>query len=139
MLAIVALLLIGVSGYGLSLRFYLLAQRAFGAGRTGSVFAFAPFIGAVGAYALGDRSVTGWLLLGGALMAWGVVLHLAEHHEHEHEHEAMEHEHSHTHEDGHYSHTHEVMPTGPHSHRHIHEPLRHGHPHVPDLHHQHRH
>ena len=115
MLATVALLLIGVSGYGLSLRFYLLAQRAFGAGRTGSVFAFAPFIGAVAAYALGDRSVTGWLLLGGALMAWGVVLHLAEHHEHEHEHEAMEHEHSHTHEDGHHNHTHEGMPTGPHS------------------------
>ena len=139
MLATVALLLIGVSGYGLSLRFYLLAQRAFGAGRTGSVFAFAPFIGAVGAYALGDRSVTRWLQLGGALMAWGVVLHLAEHHEHEHEHEAMEHEHSHTHEDGHHNHTHEGMPTGPHSHRHIHEPLRHSHPHVPDLHHQHRH
>lgn len=33
-----ALLVIGASGYGLSLRFYLLAQRAFGAARTGSVF-----------------------------------------------------------------------------------------------------
>ncbi len=38
-----ALVAIGATGYGLSLRFYLLAQRAFGAARTGSVFAFAPF------------------------------------------------------------------------------------------------
>jgi drug/metabolite transporter (DMT)-like permease len=42
--AALALSAIGASGYGLSLRFYLLAQRAFGAARTGSVFAFAPFI-----------------------------------------------------------------------------------------------
>ena len=42
----IALFAVGATGYGLSLRFYLLAQRAFGAARTGSVFAFAPFIGA---------------------------------------------------------------------------------------------
>ena len=45
-LAALGLFLVGATGYGLSLRFYLLAQRAFGAARTGSVFAFAPFIGA---------------------------------------------------------------------------------------------
>jgi drug/metabolite transporter (DMT)-like permease len=44
--AALALFVVGATGYGLSLRFYLLAQRAFGAARTGSVFAFAPFIGA---------------------------------------------------------------------------------------------
>lgn len=48
----VALVAIGATGYGWSLRLYLLAQREFGAGRTGSVFAFAPFIGAAGALAL---------------------------------------------------------------------------------------
>ena len=37
-----ALLAIGAVGYGLSLRFYLLAQLTFGAARTGSVYAFAP-------------------------------------------------------------------------------------------------
>jgi hypothetical protein len=36
-MAALALLAIGATGYGLSLRFYLLAQRAFGAARTGSV------------------------------------------------------------------------------------------------------
>lgn len=34
-----AFLAVGATGYGLNLRFYLLAQRAFGAARTGSVFA----------------------------------------------------------------------------------------------------
>jgi len=133
------LLAVGASGYGLSLRFYLLAQRGFGAARTGSVFACAPFIGALGALALGDRS-GGWLMAGaGLLMALGVFLHLFERHEHEHAHAWMEHEHAHDHADGHHGHGHDPMPVGPHSHRHVHEPVRHAHPHAPDAHHQHRH
>ena len=137
--AALALLAIGATGYGLSLRFYLLAQRAFGAARTGSVFAFAPFIGAAFAVALGDRSASGLMALGSLLMLAGVVLHLAESHGHEHEHETLEHEHAHRHDDGHHSHVHDPMPAGEHSHRHRHEPLRHGHAHVPDAHHAHRH
>jgi drug/metabolite transporter (DMT)-like permease len=134
-----ALLAVGATGYGLSLRFYLLAQRAFGAARTGSVFAFAPFIGAAVAVAMGDRSTSAWMALGSLLMLAGVLLHLAESHGHEHEHEALEHEHAHRHDDGHHDHVHEPMPQGEHSHPHRHEPLRHAHAHVPDLHHQHRH
>jgi drug/metabolite transporter (DMT)-like permease len=137
--AAAALLAIGASGYGLSLRLYLLAQRAFGAARTGSVFAFAPFIGAALAIALGDRSLSWGMAAGGALMLAGVALHLAESHGHEHEHEALEHEHAHTHDDGHHDHVHDPMPVGAHSHLHRHEPMRHAHPHVPDAHHVHRH
>lgn len=137
--AALGLLAVGATGYGLSLRCYLLAQRAFGAGRTGSVFALAPFIGALGAWGLGERASSAMLLLGGALMLVGVVLHLAESHTHEHTHEPMAHEHAHTHDDGHHNHTHDPMPTGPHSHWHQHEWLRHSHPHVPDAHHTHRH
>jgi drug/metabolite transporter (DMT)-like permease len=137
--AALALLLVGASGYGLSLRFYLLAQRAFGAARTGSVFAFAPFIGAAVAVLLGDRSA-GWpMAAGGALMMAGVLLHLAESHGHEHEHDAVEHEHAHRHDDGHHTHAHDPMPEAAHSHPHRHEPLRHTHAHVPDAHHTHRH
>jgi drug/metabolite transporter (DMT)-like permease len=134
-----ALLVVGATGYGLSLRFYLLAQRQFGAARTGSVFASAPFIGAMAALAQGDRSVSLYLLAGGALMAAGILLHLAENHGHEHTHEALDHEHAHTHGDGHHTHTHDPMPAGAHSHVHHHSPLRHSHPHAPDLHHQHSH
>ena len=134
-----ALFTVGATGYGLSLRFYLLAQRAFGAARTGSVFAFAPFIGAALAAVLGDRSA-GWLMAGGGLlMLLGVVVHLVESHGHAHEHEPMEHEHAHHHDDGHHGHVHEPMPAGSHSHRHRHEAVRHAHPHVPDAHHTHRH
>jgi drug/metabolite transporter (DMT)-like permease len=137
--AALALLAVGATGYGLSLRFYLLAQRAFGAARTGSVFAFAPFVGALFAFALGERSGSAWMLGGAALMVLGIVLHLAERHAHEHEHEALQHEHAHSHDDGHHMHRHDPMPAGPHSHRHGHEPIRHAHPHVPDEHHGHRH
>lgn len=135
-----ALLAIGASGYGLSLRLYLLAQRAFGAARTGSVFAFAPFIGAVVAIALGDRSSSWGMAAGGGLMLAGVALHLAESHGHAHAHEALEHEHAHRHDDGHHhDHSHDPMPTGPHSHSHRHTPLQHAHAHVPDVHHGHSH
>lgn len=137
--AALGLLAVGATGYGLSLRFYLLAQRAFGAARTGSVFTFAPLIGAAVAFGFGDRSA-GWLmLLGGIFMLAGVVLHLAESHGHEHIHEVLEHEHAHRHDDGHHSHQHKVMPTRSHSHSHKHEPLSHTHSHAPDVHHQHRH
>ena len=137
--AALGLFAVGATGYGLSLRFYLLAQRAFGAARTGSIFAFAPFIGAALAVVLGDHS-TGWATgAGGALMLAGVVLHVSESHSHEHAHDAMEHEHAHVHDDGHHSHVHAEMPDGAHSHRHRHEPRRHAHPHVPDAHHSHHH
>lgn len=137
--AALALLLVGASGYGLSLRFYLLAQRAFGAARTGSVFALAPFIGALTAFALGDRSATMVMAAGGVLMLIGVLLHLAESHEHDHAHEALEHEHAHRHDDGHHEHDHDVESAREHSHLHRHEPIEHAHAHVPDAHHPHRH
>jgi drug/metabolite transporter (DMT)-like permease len=134
-----ALFMVGMLGYGTSLRFYLLAQRSFGAARTGSMFAAAPFIGAAGALALGERGITLWLLGGSLLMLFGVYLHLTEQHGHAHLHEALEHEHAHTHEDGHHGHLHAFMPAGPHSHWHRHNPTSHNHPHVPDAHHTHQH
>jgi hypothetical protein len=133
------LVAVGATGYGLSLRCYLLAQRAFGAARTGSVFAFAPFIGAVLAFAMGDRTAGGLVVVGGLLMVAGVVLHLAETHEHPHDHEATEHEHAHRHDDGHHNHAHSPMPQGSHSHWHQHGAQSHTHAHVPDAHHTHRH
>ena len=139
LVAACALLAIGATGYGLSLRLYLLAQREFGAGRTGSVFAFAPFIGALGAFALGSPIGSGMMVVGGLLMLAGVVLHLFESHDHVHNHAVLEHEHAHSHDDGHHLHGHEDMPTRQHSHWHRHGPLHHAHPHVPDAHHLHPH
>jgi drug/metabolite transporter (DMT)-like permease len=132
------LLLIGATGYGLSLRLYLLAQRALGAGRTASVFAFAPFCGALLAAALGEPAGT-FAIAGGAAMLLGVVLHLGEQHEHPHVHDAHVHEHAHRHDDGHHDHAHDPMPDGEHTHPHEHPRTEHTHAHVPDLHHGHDH
>lgn len=132
------LVAVGATGYGLSLRLYLRAQRVLGAGRTASVFASAPFFGAALAWTLGEpASWSAWL--GGALMVVGLVLHLTESHGHAHVHEPIEHEHAHRHDDGHHDHRHEPMPVGEHSHVHRHEHVEHDHPHMPDLHHGHAH
>jgi drug/metabolite transporter (DMT)-like permease len=137
-LACLGLAAVGATGYGLSLRLYLRAQRELGAGRTGSVFASAPFWGAALAWALGERA--GMLTLASAvLMIVGLVLHVTEQHSHAHVHEPLEHEHPHTHDDGHHDHVHDPMPTGAHTHRHTHGRVIHDHPHVPDLHHEHGH
>jgi hypothetical protein len=71
----IGLLLCGMTGYGISLRLYLLAQRRIGAARTGSVFAIAPFVGA--ALALGfERHLPDWsTIISAGLFAFGVYLH----------------------------------------------------------------
>jgi drug/metabolite transporter (DMT)-like permease len=137
-LSCAGLVLVGATGYGLSLRLYLRAQRQLGAGRTGSVFASAPFWGAALAWALGEHA-SAPTAAAAVLMLLGLALHLTEQHSHAHVHEPLEHEHAHTHDDGHHDHTHDPMPAGAHTHRHRHERLVHDHAHVPDLHHEHGH
>jgi drug/metabolite transporter (DMT)-like permease len=134
-----ALLAIGATGYGLSLRFYIRAQREIGAGRTASIFAVAPFLGAAVAVAIGQQAGGPLLLLPAVLFAAGVYLHVTEKHAHFHVHEPIEHEHAHRHDDGHHQHTHDPPVAGEHSHPHRHEAETHEHPHAPDVHHQHRH
>jgi drug/metabolite transporter (DMT)-like permease len=133
------LLVCGAVGYGLSLRFYLLAQRRVGAGRTGSIFALAPFIGATVAWAMGERVVGSPTLVAALLFGVGVYLHLTEKHGHGHSHEPTEHEHKHRHDDGHHDHRHDPAVAGEHSHEHRHDARRHDHPHGPDAHHRHDH
>jgi len=137
--AMAALLACGTTGYGLSLRLYLLAQRRIGAGRTGSVFALAPFVGAALAFALGDRTAGAWTAAAAGLFGLGVWLHVTERHGHRHVHLAVDHDHVHRHDDGHHSHTHEPPFVGEHAHPHRHEREEHAHDHAPDLHHDHEH
>lgn len=137
--SVVALVLCGATGYGLSLRLYLLAQRTIGAGRTGSVFAIAPFVGAALAFAIGDRTGGLWSLLAAGLFGVGVYLHVSEQHGHHHVHEPMEHDHIHRHDDGHHMHAHDPPFVGEHSHLHGHDRIEHAHEHAPDVHHGHDH
>jgi drug/metabolite transporter (DMT)-like permease len=131
---------VGFFGYGVSLALFVLALRHLGTARTGAYFSTAPFLGsAVAVVSLGE-SLTVQLVVAGALMAFGVWLHLTEHHEHTHTHEPMAHAHPHVH-DEHHRHAHGPLdpPGEPHTHHHQHGRLRHSHPHVPDMHHVHRH
>ena len=138
-LQVAGLLACGATGYGISLRLYLLAQRRIGAGRTGSVFAVAPFVGVLGALLLGDKPGGMTTAVAAVLFIAGVVLHLTEHHGHEHRHEALEHDHAHSHDDGHHDHHHDEPPVGSHAHLHRHGAGVHAHPHGPDVHHGHEH
>jgi drug/metabolite transporter (DMT)-like permease len=137
--AALVLIACGATGYGVSLRLYLLAQRAIGAARTGSVFALAPFLGAAIAIAAGERAATGWTVVAAALFATGVALHLTERHGHRHVHEPAEHDHVHRHDDGHHDHMHEPPFVGEHAHPHGHDRLEHEHEHASDVHHAHSH
>ena len=130
--------LVGFSGYGISLVLFVLALRQLGSARAGAYFSVAPFFGTAVAVLLGD-AVTWRLLVAGALMAYGVWLHVTERHAHEHAHEPLEHMHPHVH-DEHHQHAHDVSyGPEPHAHLHVHEPLVHSHPHYPDVHHRHPH
>ncbi|MGD9871572.1 MAG: DMT family transporter, partial [Thauera sp.] len=99
-------LAVGLLGYGISLVLFVLALRGLGTARTGAYFSTAPFIGAAVSLVLLGESTSAAFWLAAALMAWGVWLHLTEHHEHEHAHEPMEHSHRHTH-DEHHQHEHD--------------------------------
>ena len=136
--AAAALLALGATGYGLSLRLYLLAQRRVGAARTGSVFAAGPFLGAALGWLLGDRG-GGATWLSAVLFLAGVALHATERHGHRHVHHATSHDHAHRHDDGHHDHEHGGPIEGEHAHRHDHPAQVHDHEHAPDLHHGHGH
>ncbi len=133
-------MLVGWLAYGVSLTLFVIALRHLGTARTGAYFSVAPFIGAALAVPLLGESVGPRLLAAGALMAFGVWLHLTERHHHEHTHELLEHNHEHRH-DVHHPHAYEVETALEESHRHWHrhEPLTHEHPHFPDAHHRHDH
>lgn len=133
-------LLVGFSGYGVSLVLFVVALRNIGTARTGAYFSLAPFFGGLVAILVLKEPVTVQIAVAGALMALGVWLHLTERHEHEHIHEEMAHEHQHAH-DQHHQHGHDGSepPGEPHSHWHVHTKLRHSHAHFPDPHHRHEH
>lgn len=138
-----AALLVGFMAYGVSLSLFVVSLRHLGTARTGAYFSVAPFFGAALSIVLLSEALTVRLIIAGALMAFGVWLHLTEHHSHAHTHEALEHDHEHIH-DEHHQHEHDdatPMPAadGKHTHPHRHNPLTHEHAHYPDAHHRHHH
>ena len=138
-LHVAGVMLLGLLAYGVSLVLFVVSLRHLGSARTGAYFSVAPFFGAMLAVLFGDP-VTLSLLLAGTLMAFGLWLHLTEHHSHDHIHEPLEHEHEHVH-DEHHQHGHNdlVSADSRHVHSHRHAPIKHRHVHFPDAHHRHEH
>ena len=132
-------LLLGFIAYGLSIYFYILAQRNLGAIRTSAFYAIAPFIGVGLSFIMFRDTPARSFYIALAVMFSGVYLALSEKHEHQHTHEALEHEHRHNHSDGHHTHVHTPSTNGEHNHRHEHSELTHRHAHTPDLYHMHKH
>jgi drug/metabolite transporter (DMT)-like permease len=132
---------VGFFAYGVSLALFVMALRHLGASRAGAYFSTAPFVGALFSVLFLAEPITWPLLAAALLMAFGIWLHLTEHHAHAHQHEVLEHEHLHAHPspDGHHTHEHAPAFEGQHSHRHRHEPMSHSHAHYPDAHHRHDH
>jgi drug/metabolite transporter (DMT)-like permease len=135
-----ATMAVGLLGYGISLVLFVLALRGLGTARTGAYFSTAPFIGAAVAFFVFPETTSLAFWIAAVLMAFGVWLHLTEHHAHEHLHEALEHEHEHEHDEHHrHAHEFESRDSSKHIHRHTHAQLKHTHPHYPDVHHRHVH
>ena len=129
--AALALLALGASGYGLSLRLYLLAQSRIGAARTGSVFATGPFLGAALAWLLGDRGGSATWLAASAFVA-GVVLHATRAaRPPARTRGARTHNHAHNHGEGRHDHQPQVAVEAEHTHAHQHGRAEHDHEHAP--------
>jgi drug/metabolite transporter (DMT)-like permease len=136
---VLAALLVGVVGYGMSITLWVAGARDLGAARGQLVFATAPFVGAAVAWTFFADPINAREVAAIVIAGMGVTMVLRSSHVHEHRHSPVVHEHEHTHDDGHHDHGHDVPVAGRHSHRHDHGQLVHAHPHVPDLHHRHDH
>ncbi len=132
-------MLLGFVAYGLSIYFYIRAQRVLGASRTSAYYAAAPFIGVFLSFIIFREEISHSFWIAFFVMLAGTIFIMTEVHDHIHTHEAITHEHLHNHRDGHHDHIHEPEFAGEHSHEHTHLPVAHSHTHTPDMHHQHRH
>lgn len=141
---ILAVLLLGFVAYGLSINFYIKAQKDLGAAKTSAYYSIAPFLGvAFGMIMLGERPAVQFYV-GLAIMVVATILmirdtiglqHTHEHthtHTHEHRHGELvhshEHDHVHTHthihgdDESSHKHTHETIEDHQHTHKSLHTP-----------------
>lgn len=139
LLYIAMALLLGFVAYGLSIYFYIMAQRELGAARTSAYYAIAPFIGVLLSIIIFSQQITISFIIALVIMIIAAFFAGVEHHKHIHIHEEITHEHRHNHIDNHHNHVHEYRIESEHSHVHTHEKAEHIHKHTPDMHHAHPH
>lgn len=129
---------LGFVAYGLSINFYIKAQKDLGAAKTSAYYSLAPFLGVIfGFVFLGERPGIQFYA-GLAVMAAATVLMVRDSISLQHTHEHT-HTHTHLHRHGELAHSHEH--THVHSHNHIHgtEESAHSHRHDNLENHEHKH
>lgn len=124
---VAAVMLLGFIAYGLSINFYIMAQKELGAAKTSAYYSIAPFLGvAFSMILLGERpAIRFYVAL--VIMTVSTVLMVRDTIELQHNHEHT-HTHSHVHSHGAVTHVHEH--THVHSHSHIHGADNGNHEHV---------
>ena len=113
----VCVLLLGFVAYGLSIYFYVMAQRNLGAAKTSAYYSIAPFLGvAFGMLILGERpAIQFYVAL--VVMIVSTYFMIKDTIELQHTHE---HNHTHTHEHSHGDTVHSHEHTHTHTHIHVH-------------------
>lgn len=111
-------LILGFVSYGLSIKFYIMAQKYLGAAKTSAYYAISPFLAVIFSFALFGTAIEINFYIALVLMIIGTVLvtHDTIKLQHSHEHIHI-HTHMHTHSNG-VTHCHEHSHT--HSHLHVH-------------------
>ena len=140
--SIFAALLLGFAAYGLSIFFYIRAQRDLGAAKTSAYYAIAPFLGVIFSFLLFRDHLEWPFFVALAVMLLGTYFsitdsialqHTHSHvhlHTHEHRHDGLTHTHEHANQHTHL-HTHEGAKEEVHMHTH-HLQEQHDHPHEAD-------
>lgn len=124
---LLAVMLLGFVAYGLSINFYIKAQKDLGAAKTSAYYSIAPFLGVIfGVILLGERPGFRFYL-GLAIMIAATVLMVKDTISLQHTHEHI-HVHTHKHCHGELTHTHEH--THVHSHTHVHDTEESAHTHT---------
>ena len=135
---ILAAIALGFVAYGLSINFYIQAQKDLGAAKTSAYYSIAPFLGVAFSFFLPGETVGIQFFAGLAIMVIATILMVKDtislQHDHEHEHVHI-HEHSH----GDIVHTHEHNHRHSHTHIHGEDEAAHGHDHGDSIPHIHDH
>jgi drug/metabolite transporter (DMT)-like permease len=92
---VMAALVIGAAGYGLSITLWVRGARQLGAARGQLIFATAPFIGAIMAWTVLDEPVGALQVVAVLLAAAGIAVAARPVHVHEHRHDLLVHSHPH--------------------------------------------
>lgn len=135
---LLCVMLLGFVAYGLSINFYIKAQKNLGAAKTSAYYSIAPFLGvAFGVIFLREKPNLAFYI-GLAIMIAATILLIKDTIELQHTHEHT-HIHTHEHQHGDVIHTHEHQHTHTHTHIHSGDEESHDHEHEEPMDHHHEH